>query len=189
MHALEGDNEDRSTVARIQAERNKSQETSWYLLLDLVDFLQSHFGESFWTTLAIPNQTQQPFRALQQTRLPAALVSELNDQTRHPSVSGLASLSDALIRVRSYAARLETASKSYTGYGPRPTNSGEAAAWDAETKAMWPDFLFPLVDVDQFNPSPFSTNPKDRMPTLRIAQPPGSLDPSLTMARSLEETH
>ena len=181
------ENESQSVAPLIRAERNKAQEGSWYLLLDLANFLQSHFGDNFWATLATPNQSRQPFRALQQTQLTATLVDELEVNTQHPNVTGLTSLSEALIRVRGQAAKLEIAAKSYTGYGPRPTKPTEAAAWDNETKTMWPDFLFPLVDADRSNPNPTSSDPNDRMPTLRIAQPPGSLDSSLTRPEALKK--
>ncbi len=171
----DSDKVEESVGKLIQSERNNFQEASWYLLLDLAGFLQDQFGDSFWTALAVPNQSQQPFKALQQTRLTWTPV------TQHPNATILTSLSDALIRVRNQAAKkLEGATKSYTGYGPKPTDSTEAAAWEAETRSMWPDFIFPLVDVD-------TNDPSDRMPTLSIAQPPGNLDSSLTRPEALKK--
>ena len=153
----------------ILSERNRIQEASWYLLLDLADFLESEFGDDFWTMLAVPNQSQQPYKALQQTKLTWTPVTE------HPKVTVATSLSDALIQIRKQKTKLEGATKSYVGCGPRPSDSDDAEAWDAEITSMWPDFIFPLVDVDQ-----------NRSPALAIAQPPGELDPLLSCSEAAE---
>ncbi len=180
-------NETEIVPTLVRAARNKYQELSWYILLDLANYLQSHFGDSFWTALATPNATQQPFAALQQTQITSTLETELENETEHPDVTVVTSLSEALLKVGAQAAKVESAVKAYEGYGVKPTGADEAAAWEAEMTAMWPDFIFPLVDLDQTNPNSTSPDPKRRQPNLRIPQPPGELNSSLTPVEALKE--
>lgn len=126
----------------IAQKRLQIQETSWYLLLDLADFLDQHLSPMPNALAAVLNNIVLP-DSMKTT------IQNVPNLYHHNSMEVAASLDDALSKIRAYkqqqletfhSLHLETSDEPYKGFG--------------DHSAPWPDFLFPLVDLDMQGTSP-----------------------------------
>jgi hypothetical protein len=127
----------------LRTQRSALQTSSWYLLLDLYNFLKDQLGLDVLAA-APTGAALALYNALE-----AAAMPDLGDRALGPLVEaggvfGSAdvetNLIDALIRIVPFAASLETVQDSFTIPPP-----GKSLA-DVGVKAGWPDFLFLFAD-------------------------------------------
>jgi hypothetical protein len=144
-------------AALLKQTRLKIQESSWYLLLDFADFLAEHLpgvqtALEGGSAAGLGTQQGNLLQALKDTRLPSA-VSEALKHEFGPQPLG--SLADALGKIRPFRTKLEGAKTAY----------GQPVTGPLQLGVLWPDFLFPLVDVATTDDS------QAPVPALSIAEP------------------
>jgi hypothetical protein len=151
----------------VKAARLQIQESSWYLLLDMAQFLEDHLLpvlEALKTPsklAALPTDLKSVATALNNTLLTADAVSAL--QKAFPGAALASSLGNALGRIQAFKTKLEEADQPYN---------------DTDLGSLWPDFIFPLVEVARIS----NASDPAGIPSLSIAKPPGALSGVGTLA-------
>lgn len=135
-----------------RASREQTQLVSWLILLDFARFLKEHLPKVHATIHGTP--TSSPL-----TDAESALVTALNQTRVFPGGGGFnhldqqlktlsdikdiaTSLSDALKRIPTFEAGLEAATTAYEQSPESPSTE------------QWPDFLFPLADIEYPHEAP-----------------------------------
>jgi hypothetical protein len=130
--------------------RLRLQETSWYLMLDFADFLGKHLPNVLnsleGTPASLTTKESALVTALNNTKLHKTASVDIAERLKEQfGTSPLSSLGAALGKIRTFRQKLETAEVAYNGSG---------------RGVIWPNFIFPLVDVSRTNlgsgmPQPF----------------------------------
>jgi hypothetical protein len=131
-------------TASIKATREQIQTTSWYVLLDLAEFLQKYL-KSVWDEMTSSVTSTDPLIVqLQNIKVEPSLLNEGLSKNLFVGTAYLpsdvpTSLSDALQKIEAERTKLEAASRSYNR---EMRNSTDQLIRDP----LWPAILFPLVD-------------------------------------------
>jgi hypothetical protein len=130
--------------------RLRLQEASWYLMLDFADFLDEHLPNVLKSLEGAPasltTKESTLVTALNNTKLHKTASVDIAERLEEQfGTSPLQSLGAALGKIRAFRQELETAELAYD---------------DSGRGIVWPDFIFPLVDVSKANllsgaPQPF----------------------------------
>jgi hypothetical protein len=147
----------------VKLEREQIQTVSWLVLLDFAKYLAAHL-QPVWR--AVLNPALQPqltppqravFDALDDTTMTSTLRERLRRQAEL-SASGteLYSLSAVISSLREALARFGAAPGDINAELERRLESIDQAydRHNAQSRALWPPFLFPLADPDRPNDAP-----------------------------------
>jgi len=149
---------DPEKAARLKIEREQIQTVSWFVLLDFAKYLAAHVKPVWRAVLqpslraSLPGPDQDLFDALEDITLSDTLRETLRRSAEVNSTGG-----DELYDLADVAASLREALAKF-GSAPEGLNTNlEQQLEDldipydryADSRASWPDFLFPLADPDR----------------------------------------
>lgn len=177
----------REAVKLATTSRNQIQTSSWYVLLDFAHYLKEHVPD-VWEALndrlpanpLIP-EGQTLVSALKNIQIAPDFASALTN-SNYLTADVVTSLSDALVMSMAREDREQYTDKSLERI---------TAAYDrAGQRSKWPDFLFPLADVDMSKMYVAGTPPNTNVvgdPILRVPQLTGAQAKTVADFNNVEE--
>ncbi|HEV2842475.1 MAG TPA: hypothetical protein VGW39_14225 [Chthoniobacterales bacterium] len=144
-------------AARLKIDREQFQTLSWLILLDLAKFLATHVP-AVWEAVLSPEKADDlppPQRTVFDALEAAEIGEDLIEAVQLPGVSLWeqpavpANLRQALAKYGSAPSGLNTALEQTLENVDQPYDRA-----NADRRALWPDFLFPLADPEFFNDAP-----------------------------------
>lgn len=144
-------------AARLKIEREQFQTVSWLILLDFAKYLAAHLP-TVWEAILSPGKAGDlppPQRAVFDALATAELGENLSDAVELPGVAPAqqpdipANLREALAKYGAAPAGLNTNLEQQLEGVDQPYDRA-----NADRRALWPGFLFPLADPEFFNDAP-----------------------------------
>lgn len=148
---------DSERSARLKIEREQFQTLSWLILLDFAKYLSAHLP-TVWEAVISPAKAGDlppPQRAVFDALVAAELGGDLAGAVELPGVSAAqqpdvpGNLREALAKYGAAPAGLNTDLERELEGVDQPYDRA-----NADRRALWPDFLFPLADPEFFNGAP-----------------------------------